>query len=403
MNHREPHPQPRRQARSGPTAPPAPAAERVQAAVELLAQELRARLASHPAGHLLHGRGGALELSLRLPLSPRDGDLERAGRAATAELENELAAILSRQATFRPGRVFCLRCGTAACEHAAPATCREVFTGYGPSGLPRFQDFPAWLLAHADAVVDRLYEDPALFVSRVVGEATLTADLLPAFRDQATDFRLHGEVVAGWYRGSDRDGLPASLAVSFQVVSTRSPRGQRLYGLNLVAVGPGGEPLEAFCGRLGEVPWAGPVRWAQQVLAQIGEAATGRGRDARERRIEGLLLGLAARLEKDRRAEGRRTKHASQRHRQGDRPTRMAIADLARALPEQLLIDDRRDTVVVLGERGRAHIWSRAGKLVTSVRYSPEAIERRRKEGFWRPARGEEVSALRAEVAGHGE
>jgi hypothetical protein len=76
----------------------------------------------------------------------------------------------------------------------------------------------------------------------------------------------------------------------------------------------------------------------------------------------------------------------------------MALPDLAHATPENLLFDTRRETLVVVGDKGRAHVFSLTGKLVTSVRYSPAAIERRRGNGTWRPATPEEVAQVRSRV-----
>jgi hypothetical protein len=76
----------------------------------------------------------------------------------------------------------------------------------------------------------------------------------------------------------------------------------------------------------------------------------------------------------------------------------MALADLARAAPENLLFDTRRETLVVVGDRGRAHVFNLAGKLVTSVRYNPAAIEKRRNNGLWRPAAAEEIRKVREQV-----
>lgn len=120
---------------------------------------------------------------------------------------------------------------------------------------------------------------------------------------------------------------------------------------------------------------------------------------ARDDRLLGVLNGLARRLEKDRRAAERKTHHARERHAQGDRPTDMALADLARAGDEAVLVDRRQDTLVVLGERGRTHVFSAEGKHVTSIRYPPEAIERRRQRDLWRPAAPEEVAALREKLS----
>ena len=107
---------------------------------------------------------------------------------------------------------------------------------------------------------------------------------------------------------------------------------------------------------------------------------------------------MARRLDKDRRGKERRTLHGQRRHAEGDRPTRLALADLARATPENLLVDTRRETLVVVGDRGRAHVFNQAGKLVTSVRYSPAVIEKRRQNGLWRQAGAEEVRVLREQV-----
>ena len=75
------------------------------------------------------------------------------------------------------------------------------------------------------------------------------------------------------------------------------------------------------------------------------------------------------------------------------------MADLARASPENLLYDTRRETLVVVGDRGRAHVFNLAGKLVTSVRYNPDVIEKRRQNGVWRRAGAEEVRKVREQVA----
>jgi hypothetical protein len=107
---------------------------------------------------------------------------------------------------------------------------------------------------------------------------------------------------------------------------------------------------------------------------------------------------VARRLEKDWRGKERRTRHGQQRHEEKDRPTRMALADLARAAPENLLFDTRRETLVVVGDRGRAHVFNLAGKLVTSVRYNPAIIEKRRNNGVWRPAAAEEIRKVREQV-----
>ena len=374
--------------------------DRIAEALRLLDLEVQERIDRHPHGHLLRRRGGRLELPLELPVLSTGEALDEAIARFRERLDLLIGEALGRAVVFRPGAVFCLRCGRSDCEHAAPAGSREVFAGYGPTGIPRFLDLGQLLLARHDERVEELFGDRGrLVVHRMPGEE-LSADLLPPFRENPERFRLHGQVVAGWYRVPDRTGAPRALAVSFQVVSAGRP-GRRRLGLNVLGRGPDGESLEHLFDRVGRIPWLDAARWAQDVLGRI-ERDQRRRRvrgEQLERRVAGLLAGLAQRLARGERARSRRTRHAELRHEQGDRPTDMAVADLSRATPERVFRDTRRNTLVVLGERGRAHVFNDDGKHVTSLRYGPGAVERRLARGAWRPATAGDLAGLRERVA----
>jgi hypothetical protein len=405
--------------------------ERVRRALALLAETAQERLRRHPQGHLVAGSREDLDLALPLPLSGDAAELA----AAAAEVEEALAqsvdGLIHHRAAFRPGCVYCLRCGSAECEHAPVPSPRATFAGYGPSGIPRYVDFPQWLVERRDPRAGDLYGGTGgRTVAVTVPGSELTSEVLAIYQDRAADYRLHGQVTAGWYRASDARGHEVPLAATFQVVSSRPPGNRRRLGLNVLVRGPDGESAEHLYDRMGAIPWGAEVRWAQSVLASIergldrarrkqrrGRKAAGKGADKEEEaealaqeaekelahvdaRIDGLLKGLARRLEKGVRARERRTRHAEERHGQGDRPTRMALADLAQAKDEEVFLDTRHRTFVVLGDRGRAHVFNRQGKLVTSVRYSSDAIERRQGQGRWRPLPKDEVAALRVMVGG---
>lgn len=410
--------------------------ERVRRALALLAEAAQERLRRHPQGHLAAGGREGLEVTLAVPLSSDAAEIDRAAREVADGLAGGIDGLVHHRASFRPGRVYCLRCGSSDCEHAPLPSERATFAGYGPSGVPRFLDLPQWLMERGDARAATLYgEDGPRRLDRVVAVAAsgeeLTSGLLDVYRDQAADYRLHGQVSAGWFRATDTRGHGTPIAATFQVVSSRPPGNRRRLGLNVLVQGPGGEPAEHLYDRLGEIPWTTEVRWAQTVLTSIertlsrpgGQAKgakgpaqgkdKGKGKKGRkgkggaeaamahaEARIVGLLDGLARRLEKGRRAKERRTRHAEERHGQGDRPTRMALTDLAQAKDEDVLLDTQKRTFVVLGDRGRAHVFNRQGKIVTSVRYSTDAIEKRRAGGRWKPLPKDEVAALRVMVGG---
>jgi hypothetical protein len=374
--------------------------DRIRQALKLLADEVRERVERHPLGHLLVGRGEAVDLRLLLPTAAsKNGTLEKASREAGEALHEALQSLLLHTSVIHPGRVFCLRCQNALCEHAAPPAARQVFAGYGPTGVPRFRDFGQWLLERRDPRVDLLYRDqPALLT--ILDEGGALNGALPQFRSAESGYRLHGQVAAGWYLDRDAAGRKP-FAVSFQLVSSRSGRDRRRHGINVIGVAPDGAALENLFDRTGEIPWADAVRWAQQALGNVEHTVRARrlAPEQVEERLAGVLGGLARRLDKGFRGKERRTRHGQQRHAEGDRPTRMALADLARAAQEDLLFDPHRNTLVVLGERGRAHVFSPEGRLVTSVRYNPAAIARRREQGAWRPATPAEVAALRARLA----
>ena len=72
-----------------------------------------------------------------------------------------------------------------------------------------------------------------------------------------------------------------------------------------------------------------------------------------------------------------------------------AVDDARAAVRECLWVDERTRAVVVLGDRGRTHFFNPEGQLVSSVRYSREAIERKRGAGLWRRASDDEARAFR--------
>lgn len=406
-----------------PVPPPEPVSERLREALRLLAAEVEARIARHPGGHLVAGRGDSLAVALRVPSDLRDGRLEPAIRAADEALDDALGDLVRERSVFRPGRAYCLRCSSPDCGHSMAPEPRQVFAGYGPTGVPRFLDFGQLLLERRDPRVETLFRDAPGLVALTLGEADLCAALAAPFQKRDDGFRLLGQVTAGWFRvRAAETGVEVPFAVAFQILSVRAKKGRRSLVLNVLGTAPGGGPLEALYDRLGNIPWLDAVRWAQTALASVERslepqpparrpgAKLGGRSDNRPgatngsaptpalelaaRRLQGILDGLAHRLEKDRRGRDRRTQHAEIRRAEGDRPTGMALADLARAAAHEVLADVQRDTLVVLGERGRAHVFNREGRHVTSIRYTQVALDKRRARGLWRPARPDEIASL---------
>ena len=373
---------------------------------DVLARMVRELLARRPGGHLIEARLDELELSLRLPLRGPGADPASFSEELRAALEQMLDDAIEHAATFRPGHAWCHRCGVAACEHARVPSARHVFVGYGPTGLPRWEDFAQHCLDVKHPDVDRLYRVPPALLTVVHDARTLRGGLLDAF--EGARVRLLGQVVAGFYRVPAREEEGRGVvAVSFQAMGTRSRGGGLRLGLNVLGRSPGGGDLDMLWERQAELPWRRAVRWAQAALATVEGQVRRRGRrpvptggEELEERVGAILRGLARRMERDSRARGRRTSHAELRHESGDRPTRQAVEDARVAAPDAVLADDRTGALVILGDRGRTHFFSLEGRLISSVRYSREAIERKRAQGLWRPAPQAAAAALLQHLAG---
>jgi len=375
-----------------------------KAAWEALQRLVRERLARKPGGHLIEAGLDSFDLRLRLEMHGDEDEAALFNQRLTAEIDQVLDDAVQHAAAFRPGHVYCHRCASVACEHSRPGSSRHVFIGYAPTGLPRWEDFAQYCLETRHPDVDRLYRDPPALLTLLRSRDELHAGMLDAFKNPS--YELLGQLVAGFFpvraRAEEGRGI---VALTVQVAASYARNGQLRMGLNLLGRTPSGHDLESLWDRHSELPWYKPVRWAQSALQTVASTRSrrttrpnARAHAAVLRRVDGILQSLVRRLERDRRSRSRRTGHAEQRHLSGDRPTRKAIDDARQACGDTLLVDGRSGTLVVLGDRGRTHFFSPEGRLVSSVRYSRDAIERKLKTEMWRPASSEAAAAFRARL-----
>jgi len=203
-------------------------------------------------------------------------------------------------------------------------------------------------------------------------------------------------VIAGFFTLPSHPGEGrAVIALTFQAIASRTASGRRRIGLNILGSAPEGQDLATLWDRQSDLAWRRAVRWAQAALSTVLREKGSRTGTGIERRVMAILQGLARRLEQDVRGRGRRTAHADRRHETGERPTRKAVDDVREAGDGAFLIDERNGAVVVLGDRGRTHFFTPEGRLVSSVRYSRDAIERKRKTGLWRPLAASQAAAMK--------
>jgi len=359
---------------------------------EVLQRLVREALARKPGGHLVASSLDRLDLSVRLAMRGAEADPLTFARELAASVDRLLDEAIEEAVAFRPGRAYCHRCGGSDCPHSLPPSCRHVCVGYARTGTPSWTDLAQHCLELKHPEVDRLYGQPPAFVTLVQGRQQLREGMLPAFRHGS--FEVLGQMTAGFFRVPARpEEGRGVVAITFQASAARSKGRRRRIGLNVLGRAPSGEGLDTLWDRQDDLPWRRAVSWAQGALRSLSGGAV-------DERVEGILRGLARRLERDQRARSRRTRHAESRHESGRRPTRKAIDDARSAGPDSCMVDRRSEALVVMGDRGRTHFFTPDGQLVTSVRYSKDAIARKIKNDVWRRVTAEELAAVRAQILG---
>jgi len=309
----------------------------------------------------------------------------------------------ARRAALRPGRVWCYRCESAACAHAAPPAPDRVFGGWTATGLPRWPLLSELLLEMRSPEVAALFRERGRGTAAAfVAPEALTGSQLEAFGRGSKTYAVLGQTVAGLFplRPAEDGGEAVPTAITLQAVETRDARGRPRLDLNVLGELPGGEPaLESFAGPL-LLRVLNVVSVTRRRLRHLGPGPAGASADPARAARAGSILREAARAlaRLDRQGAGR-TRHAAERTLER-RPTAKAREDALAAGPEALLRDGRRGTIVVLGPAQRVHVFAPDGRLVTSLALDAEAVRRRMRRERWERLEAAEAAAFRRCVAG---
>ena len=324
-------------------------------------------------------------------------------RTLQAALREALEAQRPVGDASREGRVWCLRCESADCAHALPPTPTSVFEGWAPTGWPRWAELAQVCLARRLPGLERLFDDPPAVLGYVDEETALVGDVLAEYAGPLARWRPLGQAVVGPLL------LPGSserCALSVQVVALGQRGAPPMLRLNLL--GMSGEAItDAATGGPPRGTAEGLRRTIQQARRQVGRlgrrlaTAAARGEVFDQAEAVGSLLGrIRSDLQRIFEPRHWRTQHADDRHQDGARPTDMALPDAREAGNDRLYLDTRRETVIVIGPRGRAHVFSPAGRHVTSLRLEPGELARRTSRRWWSPLAPAAAEAFRAAVHG---
>jgi hypothetical protein len=338
------------------------------------------------------GRAGMREVSARHGESMLQDLLRK-----TDDLAASLLAV-------RPGRAYCFFCRSSSCTHSEPPGALSALAGYVPTGRPRWIDFPSLALEARDPRIDAVFsERPEVIALFRPGEALL-AELLPDFRTPAAVYDLLGEVIVGPLPMLDAaTGRTGEAAITIQIVRCLGRDGEPELRLNSIGRVPGGDDLRRFLDAGGDDALARTLAIADHELESLNRRLRGSRRAGKPpldpaEPSDVLLRRLARRIEQIYRQRGRRTHHAQFRAAEGVRPTRKALDDARTARPQHVYVDERGGTIVILGPKGRVHVFSPAGRHVTSLTATGEEIQGRIDRRRWRAASVAEVSSFKSAI-----
>lgn len=340
---------------------------------------------------------------------------EARAREAAAALLNLASQMVSTAASktdnWRSGSVCCMQCGGSDCIHSTPPSPTDAFGGYLATGKPNWVDF-------SHMCIDRHVEGfETLFVPRpgVVGISIpgtdIESELLDSFRDVA--YRVVWAVDVGLVPADFEPSRVGQERIALSLLAVLLVRNGRP-AVRLNAVGLDADALDHAAGSQG---FRGPAERVRRILA----ATTGRldaisnglshgRRLANPQDVERLAAALGEsvgpvmnRLRSDLVAVFQglddRTMHGEQRARSGSRPTSAAFADAASAPEGSLLMDMVERTVIVAGPRGRCHVFTMDGRLVTSITLNDGEFQTRMTRGRWRPLKASDTASFRQAIS----
>ena len=342
--------------------------------------------------------------SVQIDLRPRHSAPERVA-GVIADMHAALSAARPAEDLWRAGAVHCFWCASSDCAHARPPSPGSVFAGYAATGKAEWVDFVQSCVDRRLPGLDGLFAEPPHPVAFVQQEE-LTGELLPGFGREDHAWRLRGQVVIGMVPADLQRPKGDRVAFAIQVVETRRPQAPLMLRVNLVGMDSSQITAAASDGpaRSTAEQLRRLVQGAHRLVKRIGRRAVmaearGTEYDA-EQAIASTLGQLRGDLVRVFAPQSWRTHHAAERHGEGARPTSKALSDAHEAGPDRLFHDTRRETIVVIGPKNRAHVFTEAGRHVTSLRLEPGELGRKTQRKRWQPLSAPKITAFRATLKG---
>ena len=401
-----------------PDAPPAvkPRSKyerKEQAAADALRGLIRDYLMEkYPA---LMEKGEPLPLHLALVLVPGEPGELSFTPDLRRQLADQFAEAAAPDAEFREGTVFDFQTGGNDAPVCRPQDPTHVFAGYDSMGRPQWQAYSQLLLDQQDEEIDQLHRKQGRPVIRTQRGKDLKAAQLGSYGRASRDYALLGQLTAGYYtlpRAFVKTAGDERAAFTFQIVETRDAH--RNFALRVNTLMGGLLPLEVN-DLLQEPVFHNVARAREELCGELArlerKAAEARAKHDTEafqkamRGVPRLLSRFANALASEGKgARGRPQGRGGAQPAESKKESKTEWkADARDATSDIFFRDVERDSWVLLGESGFAHVFSREGRHITSFRAGPDLIETRIVSERWQgvsEADAPVLEAVRAAASG---
>lgn len=331
-----------------------------------------------------------------LNLEPSPQNIDQQVKKLNARIADQLHSQMPSQ--WRRGTIYCFNSDQAI----EPPSYDSIFTGYDSLGRPQWTHLLPLCLSLQVPHLDRLYSQPPRVISLAMS-SPIGIKPIP----EVTNGRVYeplAQVILGPLSSSFRPLREAEtrFTLTAQVLLTQPPERGLSVHLNVLGLDPDILFEEAAKG----AP-RGPLARARNSLQNAQRAVRRLQEQLRLRRIspeklpaeaEGILSELSDQLIRVVQGDLGRTQHGKARHHSMERPTSEAWRDANRVGVERLFWDGHQETIVVIGPKSRAHIFSEDGRHVTSMRLGPGELEKKTSHGRWLPLDQERIRLFRSAV-----
>lgn len=319
--------------------------------------------------------------------------LEERARELVAALRERIGETVRGASAFHEGHVYCFYTDAPESPYSRPPRPSDVFAGYAANGRPEWIGFSNLCLRKQEPRVDRLYAESPEIIAIVQMQDELLDGLMPGFGHGSHAYRLLGQVAFGLVPVTldPRARMVERVALTLQLVATTEGTSAERLRLNVIGLSPDAiaEAAAASDATSSAEAFRLLVRATRERVDALGRrralaSRRGEALDVGEQ-VRALLTRLRADLMRVFKQRDYRTRHAEERHQSQERPTALAITDALGAGDGSFFRDERKDTVVVAGPKHRVHVFSRDGRLVTSLEVLPGELARRVDRGRWLP------------------